>query len=655
MHFGAARVWFLVGVSVHSAGCGLENDNEPATIASRTPIINGSPVVGDAGGVLELQITTPYGTHPCSSVQLNNTWLLTAKHCVDKVARARDIWYFREDRPDYNAAFADQYLLNEVQDVALVHFPSGDPYYALPLFSDNGLHLGLDAELVGRPLTCFGYGWNAFGTGGGVLRSAVLTPSTVGRSPCGLYQTDCYPTDGYFMPTNIAGQVLAEGDSGGPCFLDAGGERVVTGITNTVAESGGVDTGTWQAGAQHFREWVRTNTGVGGSCPSGYFMTDLGTCLPGPTTGMWRTLNADGDPGRDIVQLWPNNGRLGMVLYNSTGQGLQGTWGTGDVGEGYGALAWLTGDVNSDGRSDVIQPWNNNGRLGLFVYLSNGSRLAHTWKNPDMGQGSAALAWLTGDVNADGRVDVIQPWDHSGRLGINVFSSNGSGFDTTWSTGDAGQGSGALAFLAGDQNGDGHTDIIQPWDSGGRLGMSVYSASMTQAGWGYVATWASPDLKQGSKALTWLTGDVNGDGRTDVIQPFVSNNLVGLIVYTAEGAGYRASWGQTGSVLKLVPRAWLTGDINADGKTDLIQPFDNNGQLGFYVYTSAQTQAGPGLVYTWGTVNIGQGSNALAWLSQDVDGDGRSDVVQIWDKGGGRLGFIVYRSNGIGLEFSWAG
>src|SRR5262245_60935044 len=103
-----------------------------------------------------------------------------------------------------------------------------------------------------------------------------------------------------------------------------------------------------------------------------------------------------------------------------------------DVGGGAGALAWLTGDVNGEGMTDLIQPWDNNGRLGLITYRSNGTEYTWGWSSNDIGAGSPALAWLTGDVNGDGKTDLIQPWNNNGRLGVINYLSNGTGYTLAW-------------------------------------------------------------------------------------------------------------------------------------------------------------------------------------------------------------------------------
>jgi hypothetical protein len=209
------------------------------------------------------------------------------------------------------------------------------------------------------------------------------------------------------------------------------------------------------------------------------------------------------------------------------GQQIQTVWSNGDMGQGPGALAWLKGDVDGDGRTDIIQPFDNRGTLGMLAYRSTGSGYSLMFGSSNMGQGSGALAWLTGDVDGDGRTDIIQPFNNNGTLGMLVYRSTGSGYSLMFGSSNMGQGSGALAWLTGDVDGDGRTDIIQPFNNNGTLGMLVYRST----GSGYSLMYGSSNMGQGSGALAWLTGKLDDNRNVEIIQPFDNSGRLGFLVY----------------------------------------------------------------------------------------------------------------------------
>jgi Zn-dependent metalloprotease len=167
-------------------------------------------------------------------------------------------------------------------------------------------------------------------------------------------------------------------------------------------------------------------------------------------------------------------------------------------------IAWFAGNMDVGQLTDLIEVFDNGaGHAGLRVYRSTGTGYTASFSSSDLGQSSSALAWLTGAVNVgDQLTDVIQLSDHAGQLRITVYRSTGAGY-TLDSVTDTGRSPAALAWLTGDVDHDGRTDIIQPFDNAGRLGIAVYSPDAT----GYRVNTVTPDLGQGSGALAWLTGD----------------------------------------------------------------------------------------------------------------------------------------------------
>ena len=99
-----------------------------------------------------------------------------------------------------------------------------------------------------------------------------------------------------------------------------------------------------------------------------------------------------------------------------------------DSRQGSDNLALLPMDVNGDRLSDLVQSWNNGGRMSIITYLSNGNGF-NEGVNFDSRQGSDNLALLPMDVNGDRLSDLVQPWNNGGRMSIITYLSNGNGFN----------------------------------------------------------------------------------------------------------------------------------------------------------------------------------------------------------------------------------
>src|SRR5579862_3270046 len=109
------------------------------------------------------------------------------------------------------------------------------------------------------------------------------------------------------------------------------------------------------------------------------------------------------------------------------------------------------------------------------------TQISIAWSGELVEADQIAIQWLIGDVNGDGFDELIQLWDNGGRLGVNIYGwttdptgrvvlRNPNENLTLYGTDDIGQGYSGV-FLVGDINGDGSDELIQLWDNNGRLAM----------------------------------------------------------------------------------------------------------------------------------------------------------------------------------------
>jgi len=343
---------------------------------------------------------------------------------------------------------------------------------------------------------------------------------------------------------------------------------------------------------------------------------------------------------QQIVQGFSNHGALGLILYGGDGGGgLTTLWSKADMGQGAGALCWLSADINGDAKNEIVQGWANGGSLGFIVYGSDGATGLNTlWSTGDMGQGPGAVCWLKADINGDGKDEIVQGWANGGSLGFIVYGSDGGkGLKTLWGTGDMGQGPGAVSWLVADINGDGKDEIVQGWANGSSLGFIVYGSD---GGQGLKVLWSTANMGQGPGAVCWLVADINGDGKDEVIQGWAHGSSLGFIVYGSDGAqGLKVLW-STGDMGQ-GPGAvnWQVCDFNGDGKPEIIQCWADGTDLGMIVYGG---DGKGGLKILWATNNVGAGPGAVFWQSGAFVADSKLEqIVQGWAHGSD-LGMIVH-------------
>jgi len=333
----------------------------------------------------------------------------------------------------------------------------------------------------------------------------------------------------------------------------------------------------------------------------------------------WLTGNFLGGSLDEIAQLWDNNGTLGLNLYAPFETGTLASFP--DLGHGSGAMAWLTGDFTGSGLTEIAQLWDNGGNLGLNVYRMGSDTVQTVISSSDLGQGSGAVAWLTGDFTGSGHTEIAQLWDNNGNLGLNVYGMAGGGVQTLFNSSNLSQGSGALAWLTGDFTGSGTTEIAQLWDDNGTLALNVYRYEH-----GTVVNTVGNDLGQGLGAVAWLTGDFTGSGRTEIAQLWDNKGTLGAVIYgcvngTAETVISSSDLGQGSGAV-----AWLTGTFTSSGIDEIVQLWDNNGTLSYLHYGYSNGS----LTTLWFGGDLGQGPGALAWLTGNFTDSGYAAIAQLW-------------------------
>ena len=253
----------------------------------------------------------------------------------------------------------------------------------------------------------------------------------------------------------------------------------------------------------------------------------------------WLAGNFFGGNTDAIAQLWDNGGKLGLNVYQMAGGSLRTVIASSDLGQGSGAVAWLTGDFTGSGHTEIAQLWDNGGNLGLNIYGMAGGTVQTVFASSDLGQGSGAVAWLTGDFSDVGTTEIAQLWDDNGTLALTVYRYE-HGTVVAAVGNDLGQGFGAVAWLAGDFFHRGSTQIAQLWDNDGTLGAVVYGVVNGTA----ETLFGSSDLGQGSGAVAWLTGHFSNSDFLEIAQLWDNDGTLSVLFYSVDPT---ATWGGTRS------------------------------------------------------------------------------------------------------------
>lgn len=299
-----------------------------------------------------------------------------------------------------------------------------------------------------------------------------------------------------------------------------------------------------------------------------------------PTAIAFWPMDVDGDGRGDLVQAWSLQGALQLTIRRGLADGRFADGGTVDTGESATAIAFWPMDADADGRTDLVQARDRGGLLDLVLYLADAAGFA-PGRTTATGWPAAALAILPMDVDADARVDLVQVSALSGRVRLAAFLSRGVDFAPAVET-VLEQGTAHLAFLPLDANADGSTDLVQAWSGAdSRLHLTVALAR----GDGSFAPGVDSDTGVSAQGLGLWPMDVVGDGTTELVQAGASDGELELLIFRPAGDRFLPPLvSPTGSGASHL--AFFPMDVQGDGKADLVQAWSPDGVLRLQPYLS---------------------------------------------------------------------
>jgi hypothetical protein len=177
-----------------------------------------------------------------------------------------------------------------------------------------------------------------------------------------------------------------------------------------------------------------------------------------------------------------------------------------------GGVNVASGDVNGDGKADIITGPGTGGGPHVRVFSgADGSELMSFLAYDATFRGGANVA--AGDINGDGRADIITGAGIGGAPHVRAFSgANGASLLSFFAYDTAFRG--GVFVAAGDCDGNGRADIFTGAGAGGGPHAQVFDGSGTRLQ-SFVAD--LPPNATSSNGIHVGATDVNGDGRADLL------------------------------------------------------------------------------------------------------------------------------------------
>lgn len=228
-------------------------------------------------------------------------------------------------------------------------------------------------------------------------------------------------------------------------------------------------------------------------------------------------------------------------------------------------------DINNDGNLDLIVA--NSGSASNNLALITG-KAGGTFNTPvPLTAGNIPRFVQFVDVNKDGKHDIIVANEFSAN--VSVLINDGAGNFAAKK--DYQAGSGPYMVQAADFTGDGNIDLLVCLNKDSTVALLTNNGDGTFA----APKTASLGTAMSSSSTSLSLGDINGDGRPDVVSAIYADQKIGITLNNAGVLGQTSMLTATG-----FPRGIVAGDVNGDGKIDIVSANSGDGTLSVFLNKS---------------------------------------------------------------------
>lgn len=268
----------------------------------------------------------------------------------------------------------------------------------------------------------------------------------------------------------------------------------------------------------------------------------------------------------------------------------------------------VVADVNNDGKADVLTANQASNSVGVLLGAGNGTFQAATTYST--GASSNPYDVAVADVNADGKPDVLTANYTTNSVGVLLGNGNGT-FQpvATYATGVA---NGSPAGIAvADVTGDGKPDLVTA--NGFGYNISVFAGTGT----GSFQAPVSYALGPNAAPLDVTVADLNADGQPDLVVANAGSNTVALLMGRG-GSGFLPGPYAVGTSASFIPYGVAAGDVNGDGRPDVVTANSANSTVSVLLNQGVSLGAATSFQNPGAPANI-----AVA----DINRDGQADLI----------------------------
>jgi len=272
-------------------------------------------------------------------------------------------------------------------------------------------------------------------------------------------------------------------------------------------------------------------------------------------------------------------------------------------------------DIDGDGKSDLAVANGSSNTVSVIRNTSTSGIISFAAK-VDLATGTAPESASIGDIDGDGKPDLVVPNNGSNTVSV-IRNTSTSGIISFAAKVDLATGANPTHPVSIDDiDGDGKPDLaVANWSSNT---VSVIRNTSTS---GNLSFAAKVDLTTGTNPVFVSIGDIDGDGKPDLAVVNYNSSTVSVLRNTS-ASGIVSFAAKVDFTTGTNPYSVSIGDIDGDGKADLVVA--NNGSNTISVIRNTSTS---GTVSFAAKVDFTTGAAPLSVSIGDIDGDGKPDLA----------------------------
>ena len=340
-------------------------------------------------------------------------------------------------------------------------------------------------------------------------------------------------------------------------------------------------------------------------------------------------IDGDGKPdlavvnqGSNTVSIYRNTSSSGSISSGSFAAKVDFTTGT-------FPYSVAIGDIDGDGKPDLVVANRGSNTVSIYRNTSSSGSISSSSFSAkvDFTTGASPFSVAIGDIDGDGKPDLAVA--NLGSNTISVFrntSSSGSISSSSFSANvDFATGINPYSVAIGDIDGDGKPDLVVTNLTSNTVSVfrnTSSSGSITSSSFA-----VNVDFATGLSPISLAIGDIDGDGKLDLAVANNDDNKVSVFRNTSSSGSITSSSfaAKVDFTTGLGPYSVTIGDLDGDGKPDLAVPYGGGNTVSIYRNTSSSGSIASSSFAA--SVDFTTGSSPFSVAIGDLDGDGKPDLA----------------------------